>query len=206
MIIVQQRFTRADVVNNRWITYVFGDNDQRTGFGGQAHACREQPNTIGIRTKKLPAAHEGAYYTDAEYKQNIAKIGADIDAVQMLLEQGNIVVFPADGIGTGRACLRIKAPETFAYLNNRIYQLQDKYRPIEDARGLSVNIFDPTAYKIVPLKPNSTTLDNAKNMLARFMRASGVDVAESAVRMQMRRLYKEMNGIEDDTLEDVERS
>lgn len=197
MIIVQQRYHRSDIVNNRWLTYVYGDNDTRTGFGGQAHACRGEPNTIGVRTKKRPDSKESSYYTDLEYEENIRKIGGDIDAIQLLLEQGNVVVFPTDGIGTGRACLRTKAPQTYIYLNNRLHALQEKYRPIEDSRELIVSIYNNNDFKLVPLKPNHKTVEAAKRQLLHRLRALGVEVAyEPALKELARVLYRTMNEVE----------
>ena len=53
--------------------FVFGDNDQRRGKAGQA-VIRDEPNAIGFRTKKAPrTSAKSAYYTDDEYRENVAK-------------------------------------------------------------------------------------------------------------------------------------
>jgi hypothetical protein len=57
----------------RWITpkiladnpekiYLFGDNLERVGLGGQAAVMRYKPNTIGIATKKAPGSWESDYF------------------------------------------------------------------------------------------------------------------------------------------------
>ena len=55
-----------DVATNPNKIYIYGDNDERKGLGGQA-IIRNEPNTIGIRTKKKPSTEKGAYYTDKEF-------------------------------------------------------------------------------------------------------------------------------------------
>ena len=47
-IIFQDFITRKDVRENRFKIYVFGDNLQKIGYGGQAKAMRGEYNTIGI--------------------------------------------------------------------------------------------------------------------------------------------------------------
>lgn len=119
----QKFITRQDCRNNPNVIYVFGDNDQREGYGGQAKEMRGWVNTVGIRVKKSPSGIFGAYYTDKEYVENIMKIDEDIDKIVSYLEEGITVVIPSDGIGTGLAKLQQKAPKTFNYLINILYLL-----------------------------------------------------------------------------------
>jgi len=53
--------------------FVYGDNDQYKGKGGQA-IIRYESNTIGILTKKRPDENDGAFFTDEELKENKLKI------------------------------------------------------------------------------------------------------------------------------------
>lgn len=111
-------YTREDIQANPDKIYVFGDNDTRKGNGGQAKACRGEPNTIGIRTKKYPGyGHDYMYYTDEEYANNICKVSEDFIEVTMALAEGKTVVFPKDGFGTGLAELSTRAPRTLAYID-----------------------------------------------------------------------------------------
>ena len=98
--------------------FVFGDNDKRSGKGGQA-AVRNEPNALGIRTKKAPSNLPRAFYTDKELDENKAKIDEDIATIKAA---GKDVVFPAGGLGTGLARLGEKAPKTAQYLHDRIQQ------------------------------------------------------------------------------------
>lgn len=113
--------TRADVQNNKDKIFIFGDNDQRTGFGGQAKEMRGEQNTIGIRVKKSPSMNNYSFYTDAEYTNNVNKINEDLNKLSTIA-YGKIIIFPSNGIGTGMAKLNITAPNTFNYLNNSLKQ------------------------------------------------------------------------------------
>lgn len=47
--------------------FVFGENRLRVGKGGAA-ALRDEPNTYGFITKKMPLRIDEAYYTPEEYR------------------------------------------------------------------------------------------------------------------------------------------
>lgn len=47
-----RHISRAYVRANRDKLFLFGDNLERRGFGGQAAAMRAEPNAVGIPTKK----------------------------------------------------------------------------------------------------------------------------------------------------------
>ena len=64
---------RASVKKNRLFLFVFGDNDQRKGFGGLAKQVRGEPNSFGIRVKKEPKRDITSYYNDDEYEDNIKR-------------------------------------------------------------------------------------------------------------------------------------
>jgi hypothetical protein len=98
--------------------YVFGDNNQREGTRGQA-SIRNEPNAMGISTKLRPSADEDAFMTDKDLNKNKAVIDGDIAKIKAT---GKTVVFPKDGLGTGLAKLKEKAPQTYAYLKQRLLQ------------------------------------------------------------------------------------
>jgi hypothetical protein len=98
--------------------YVFGDNNQRQGKKGQA-AIRDEVNAMGISTKLRPSADEDAFMTDKDLANNKAVIDSDIAKIKAT---GKTVVFPKDGLGTGLAALKTKAPQTYAYLKERLLQ------------------------------------------------------------------------------------
>ena len=120
-IIFEGFWTIGDVRQMSEYLFIFGDNDQKKGKKGQA-IIRDEPNTMGIPTKKAPNFHPSSFYTDAEYEQNIKKIDA---AIQHILETVKIhnykgVVLPANGFGTGLAKLSTHAPKTLAHINTQI--------------------------------------------------------------------------------------
>lgn len=120
MIIIRQKFiSREDIKNNPTILYVFGDNLQRRGFGGQAKEMRGEKNSHGIATKRRMSHgapedyfHDGEKdvegLLDTEFNNLIKKVYYD---------KYQAIIVPADGIGTGLACLKEYAPEALEYIN-----------------------------------------------------------------------------------------
>jgi len=107
MIVYMKRITRQIVKNNRDKIFLFGDNLQRKGYGGQAKAMRGEPNAVGIPTKKKP----------------FWQIKPDFDF------EYDTIVIPSDGIGTGLAELPQRAPETYKHLLKRLLELSDNKLP-----------------------------------------------------------------------------
>ena len=89
--------------------FVFGDNLKAFGKGGQA-AIRDEPNAFGIPTKRYPSWDDWAFFSDQP---------EEIEAVKESLRnlykiaQGKVIVFPEDGIGTGRAKMKEKSPVAY---------------------------------------------------------------------------------------------
>lgn len=126
-ILYQKFINREDVAMNTKATYVFGDNDVRQGFGGQAAAMRGFPNSIGVRTKKYPSIAWDSFYNDAEYDDNVAKMDEDLDQVRDILWQGRLVIMPMDGLGTGLSDLANYAPKTAKWLNEALEEMRNDY-------------------------------------------------------------------------------
>ena len=100
--------------------FVFGDNDQRSGFSGQAKAMRGEPNSIGVRTKAAPSTTEQSYWSDETLAQNIGKIDEDFARID---KHEGLVVLPSAGLGTGLSQLQTRAPRTLAYIAQKIAAL-----------------------------------------------------------------------------------
>lgn len=118
--------TREMVQNNPGLVFVFGDNMEGRGFGGQAAAMRGEPNAVGVPTKWRPDRREGSYFTDADWQDRdvrCAIISALMD-LDIRLSQGFDVVIPADGLGTGLAELPKRAPKIHAYIQDSIAKLE----------------------------------------------------------------------------------
>lgn len=114
--IYQHRIHRRDLQLNPEVLYVFGDNEIRKGYGGQAAECRDEPNAVGIRTKRFPfSTLDDAYWSDNEYDRNCRMIDEDM---QSIFAYDGVVVYPADGVGTGLSELDTRAPRTLAYLRD----------------------------------------------------------------------------------------
>lgn len=119
-----QFITREYVRANRDKLFVFGDNLERKGYGGQAAAMRGEPNAIGIPTKMSPSYKREAFFSDEEFEQNKATIDLAIARIlRAVTDTIRAIVIPSDGFGTGRAQLDKQAPRTFAYLKERLAEL-----------------------------------------------------------------------------------
>jgi hypothetical protein len=114
------RYSIEDVQSNPDKIYVFGDNSERSGTGGQAQ-IRNNPNAMGIATKISPNNKPEAFMTDKSLSENKKLISSDI---QKILDTNKELVFPKDGFGTGLAKLKESAPKTYAYLKS---ELLDKF-------------------------------------------------------------------------------
>ena len=99
--------------------FLFGDNLKGYGKGGQA-IIRDEPNAIGIPTKKAPSMDKTAFFTDAEYASN-KKV---IDEAFTKIPRGKTIVVPKDNLGTGREQIKKKAPKTWFYLQEKLKELK----------------------------------------------------------------------------------
>ncbi|QTC88068.1 DUF7831 domain-containing protein [Brevundimonas pondensis] len=120
MLILQHRIYRADLQANPAVLYVFGDNEERWGRGGQAAEMRDEPNAVGVATLKAP----GVFWTESDVARQCAVIDADMAPLFEALRAGRTVIFPLDGIGSGLADLERRSPTTWAHLQHRINELK----------------------------------------------------------------------------------
>jgi len=116
--------TREDIMNSPDNhVFVFGDNLDHTGYGGQAAVAREFVKTgkaFGIPTKRHPTANSDAYFSDQPDEIAIV-MAAFIELVGMAKNGKYIVFFP--GIGEGYARLSSKSPRIYKMVKNCIYGL-----------------------------------------------------------------------------------
>lgn len=61
--------------------FVFGDNLERRGLGGQAAEMRDEPSAVGVPTKHQPSRRAEAYFSDADF----AAVKPSIDMAMMRL-------------------------------------------------------------------------------------------------------------------------
>ncbi|UOQ75410.1 hypothetical protein MUN84_11830 [Hymenobacter sp. 5516J-16] len=123
MILKQKRIYRTDLQAHPDVLYLFGDNEERRGLGGQAIEMRGEPNAIGVRTKRRPRLKDADFWTDETLAANCRMIDEDLVPVRQHLATGGTVVLPEDGLGTGLAQLQQRAPQTFAYLTQALESL-----------------------------------------------------------------------------------
>jgi hypothetical protein len=114
--------TREEVQANPNCYFVFGDNVQRQGLGGQAAAMRGEHNAIGVATKWKPTNDPSAFFYDSEYAQVTALIEEDLKKVEKALKR-SFVVLPKDGLGTGLSRLPELAPRVNMYLEMRLTEM-----------------------------------------------------------------------------------
>jgi len=100
--------------------FVFGDNLERKGTGGQA-IIRNEPNAFGFVTKRYPSMGQDAYMTgiDEDYRA----VYADFERLKEHLLQNRVILFPSGGLGTGLARLDIHAPELLNLIDIKVSRL-----------------------------------------------------------------------------------
>ncbi len=117
--IFSTNWTEIDVMKSPSKFFVFGDNCERWGKGGQA-LIRDQRNSIGLRTKKKPDNLSSSFFNDLEYQKNCQLILEDILTIKEKQLNGSVIVLSKNGYGTGLAKLSERSPETFNYLNESL--------------------------------------------------------------------------------------
>lgn len=120
-----EHYTREEVAAQRDVLFVFGDNFAQTGKGGQA-VIRDEPNAVGIATKRLPKRSEDAYLTDGDYDEWNRRSADGYARIEAHLENGGVVVWPI-GIGMGRAELPGRAGRIYSHLAGWVWFWRDKY-------------------------------------------------------------------------------
>ena len=124
-IVKVHRYVRADAQSNPKALFIFGDNDLREGYGGQAGEMRGEVRAGGVRTKWTPGGAREDYFSDREYERCTSMIQQDLEPVREHLEKGGVVVVPADGVGTGLSRLPEKAPRIQAFIDEQLLELED---------------------------------------------------------------------------------
>lgn len=124
MILFQKMIYRDDLKKNPSVLYLFGDNEQRKGLGGQAAEMRGEPNSVGVRTKRAPGRNPEDFWSDRNFEANCTKIDEDLARVKAHLRRGGIVVVPTDGLGTNRADMERRCPKTFHVLQQSLASLE----------------------------------------------------------------------------------
>ena len=118
---------RQDVQLEKNKLFIFGDNMQRVGLGGQAAEMRGEPNALGIPTKHSPGIGPFDYFTDGEFPKLKPMLDEHFHIVEETLKEGADVIWPEDGIGTGLSELPTVAPKIHAYIESKVAEWDKKY-------------------------------------------------------------------------------
>lgn len=129
-IIRQKMIYRADLKANPKTLYLFGDNMERTGMGGQAGEMRGAFNAIGIATKMSPTMEEDAFFYDTFLFFFLENIVRELQPVVGHLMNRGLVVIPEDGLGTGLSELPKRAPKINRILNELIFNLEEQFNVV----------------------------------------------------------------------------
>ena len=126
-IVYVDHYTRAAVQADRNVLWMFGDNLAERGKGrgaGQAEACRDEPNAIGIPTKRHPSMQDYAFLQNSDLERVRAVAIPRFRRAAAHLAAGGTIVLPTAGIGTGRAQLAERAPAIATWLDSCWRQLK----------------------------------------------------------------------------------
>jgi len=96
--------------------FVFGDNMEQRGFGGQAKEMRGEPNAVGIPTKWKPDMSEQAFFKDEHLDAVKDRIISAFVRLRNHQLNGGKIVWPQAGIGTGFANLEKSSPKIWALI------------------------------------------------------------------------------------------
>lgn len=124
MIIFQHRIYRIDLRSNPDVLYVFGDNVDRIGLGGQAKDMRGEPNAVGIATKWRPYMTDSSFFNDNDYEKIARIINNDFDPLFRAIDKGKTIVIPSDGIGTGLSEMPMRCPKLYNLIRENIKLLK----------------------------------------------------------------------------------
>lgn len=105
-----KKYTRAYIKAHPDWLFIFGDNLDRSGFGGQAAEARREQNAIGIATKRKPTMEASAFFVDADYDEWFEAEKRTMQRLMAASQAGRTIIWPLDGIGTGLARLEKNAP------------------------------------------------------------------------------------------------
>lgn len=121
-------WTREQVAEQQDKVFLFGDNtDDRLNThhipSATQAVIRGLPNAIGIDTKKDRGREASSYFSDEDFDQFKQQVD---EAIQKAKDSGKNIVIPGDGIGTGKAMLKEKAPKLFEYLQKQLNKLGEE--------------------------------------------------------------------------------
>lgn len=126
-------YSKELLQDNSYKIFVFGDNLERRGKGGQA-VIRHERNSFGLATKVKPSTSVDSFFEDS----NPAHYKAIEDDLLELKEIGKdtTLVFPSGGLGNGLSQMHFRCPKLFSYMNAL---LLDMFGVINCSEGLELS-------------------------------------------------------------------
>lgn len=122
IVVCNEHYSLTLVESNPDLLFVFGDNLESKGTGGQA-CIRYADNSFGIPTKVEPTMNEQrAFFRDELIELNALVFTACIGFIQDQIEKGKIIVFPSSGLGNGYAQMSKRAPKTWELFNKMLLE------------------------------------------------------------------------------------
>lgn len=91
--------TKSFLDNNSNAYFVFGDNQERYGYGGAA-ILRDHPRAIGFITKKFPDNRDISFYQKEEYEEVFFQ---ELDKLEKLIQKKPDKQFYISQLGGGLA-------------------------------------------------------------------------------------------------------
>jgi hypothetical protein len=126
--VTKLNYSRDLVRINPTKVFIFGDNTERHGKGGQA-CIRGLSNTLGVATKVNPSE----FFTEDNWHKYKDIIDADLDKVEKMLSLPthvtgyDAVILPINFIGTGLSSLPTVCPSLMTYLMFRFNVFMNLY-------------------------------------------------------------------------------
>ena len=124
MIIFQHRIYRIDLRANPEVLYVFGDNVDRVGLGGQAGEMRGEPKAVGVATKWSPSMRDTSFFDDSDYEHISKIIDTDFEPLFKAALNGKTIIIPADGLGPGLSEMPTRCPKLYRLLRSYVETLK----------------------------------------------------------------------------------
>lgn len=197
-------WSRQDVASQSSKVFLFGDN---TNDRVNTHyiptmtqaVIRGLDNAIGIDTKKNRGTSEDSYFTDEDFDTFKAQVD---EAIQKAIDSGKTIVIPEDGIGTGKAQLKKRAPKLFSYLQDKLSSLRES---AETTDTLSSSFDTPRVTSIeeqqkVDLLFDPKTRRDRVTLIARLF-SNEVDDALKEMTDSLKRRIDDTSGVEKEELQ-----
>jgi|GEM_PF-2214881 len=175
---IRDHITRADVRAEKNKIFLFGDNLKEQGYGGQAKEMRGEENAVGIPTKKFPTNNPSAFFSDKELAPNKQAI----DEAFGKIPPDKIIVIPKAGLGTGLAQLEEKAPQTFAYLNEKLAeigfnnQIKETSKDFATKTSVENNVIVQSAGNEIPTAKRLLDLDNIQTISLKILSPTAKEI------------------------------